>query len=48
MVTAEDAAGNRQPASTEASATVTGDTTAPTVAITAPADGAHGRRHRST
>ena len=39
-VTAEDAAGNVGPPSNEASATVTSDTTAPTVAVTAPAGGA--------
>ena len=39
-VTAEDAAGNVSPASTEASVTVTADTQAPTVSITAPANGA--------
>jgi hypothetical protein len=40
VVKAEDAAGNLSPASNEASATVTGDTTPPTVSITAPAAGA--------
>ncbi len=39
-VTAEDAAGNVGPASNQASAVVTGDTTPPTVSITAPAAGA--------
>ncbi len=39
-VTAEDAAGNLSPASTEVSATVTADTQPPTVSITAPANGA--------
>ena len=38
-VTAEDAAGNVGAPSNEASATVTSDTTAPTVAVTAPAGG---------
>jgi chitodextrinase len=40
QVTAQDPAGNTSPASNEASATVTGDTTAPTVSVTAPAGGA--------
>jgi glucose/arabinose dehydrogenase/PKD repeat protein len=39
-VTAEDAAGNIGAPSNEASATVTSDTSAPTVAVTAPAGGA--------
>ena len=39
-VTAEDAAGNIGPASNEASAAATADTTPPTVSITAPASGA--------
>ena len=39
-VTAEDAAGNIGPASNEASATVAGDATPPTVALTAPTAGA--------
>ena len=39
-VTAEDAAGNVGPASNEASAVATADTTAPSVSITAPTDGA--------
>ena len=39
-VTAEDAAGNVGAASNEASATVTSDTTAPIVSVTAPAEGA--------
>ena len=38
-MTAEDAAGNVGAPSNEASATVTSDTTAPTVAVTAPAGG---------
>ncbi len=38
-VQAEDAVGNLSPASNEANAAVTGDTTAPTTAITAPAAG---------
>jgi fibronectin type 3 domain-containing protein len=38
-VTAEDGAGNVGPPSNEASATVTGDTTPPTVSITAPMGG---------
>jgi glucose/arabinose dehydrogenase len=38
-VTAEDAAGNIGPSSNEASATVTSDTTPPTVSVTAPAGG---------
>ena len=38
-VQAEDAAGNLSAASNEANATVTGDTTAPTVSLTAPAAG---------
>jgi fibronectin type 3 domain-containing protein len=40
VVKAEDAAGNLSPASNEAAATVTADTTPPTVSITAPAAGA--------
>jgi hypothetical protein len=40
VVKAEDAAGNIGPASNQASATVTGDTTPPTASITAPAGGA--------
>jgi hypothetical protein len=39
-VIAVDAAGNTGPASNEATATVTADTTAPTVSLTAPANGA--------
>jgi hypothetical protein len=39
-VTAQDAAGNVGPASNEASATATSDTTPPTVSVTAPAAGA--------
>ena len=39
-VTAEDAAGNIGPASNEASATATADTTPPTVSITSPTGGA--------
>ena len=39
-VTAEDAAGNVGPASNEASATATADTTPPTVSITSPTGGA--------
>jgi hypothetical protein len=39
LVKAEDAAGNLSPASNEANATVTSDTTPPSVAITAPAAG---------
>jgi hypothetical protein len=39
-VTAQDAAGNIGPASTQASATATADTTPPTVSLTAPAAGA--------
>jgi hypothetical protein len=39
-VAAADAAGNLGPASNEASATVTADTTAPSVSVTAPAAGA--------
>ena len=39
-VTAEDAAGNVGPASNEAQATVTADTAAPSVSISAPAGGA--------
>jgi len=38
-VTAEDAAANVGPASNEAKATVTADTTSPTVSLTAPANG---------
>ncbi len=40
LVRAEDAAGNLGPASNQASATVAGDTTPPTVSVTAPAAGA--------
>ena len=40
VVKAEDPAGNLGPPSNEVQVTVTGDTTAPTVAITAPASGA--------
>jgi hypothetical protein len=40
VVKAEDAAGNLGPASNEASATITADTTAPTVSVTAPAGAA--------
>jgi hypothetical protein len=40
VVVAADAAGNASPASNEANATVTGDTTAPTVSVTAPANAA--------
>jgi len=40
LVKAEDAAGNLSAASNQASATITADTTAPTVAISAPSDGA--------
>jgi hypothetical protein len=40
VVTAQDAAGNTSPPSNEASATVTADTTAPAVSVTAPTDGA--------
>ena len=40
LVTAQDAAGNISAASNQASATVTSDTTAPTVSMTAPANGA--------
>src|SRR5678815_382331 len=39
-VKAEDAVGNLGPASNEGTATVTADTTAPTVSVTAPAGGA--------
>ena len=39
-VIAEDAAGNLGPASNEASATITADTTPPTVTLTAPSNGA--------
>jgi Concanavalin A-like lectin/glucanases superfamily/Malectin domain/Domain of unknown function (DUF1929)/Bacterial Ig domain/Bacterial Ig-like domain len=39
-VKAEDAVGNLSPASNEANATVTGDTTAPSVSITTPTNGA--------
>ncbi len=39
-VTAEDAAGNVGPASNEASGTATADTTAPTVSMSAPSNGA--------
>jgi len=39
-VIAFDGAGNLSPSSNEATASVTGDTTAPTVSITAPTDGA--------
>ena len=45
-VTAEDAAGNVGPASNQASATVTTDTTTPTVSITAPAAGSTVRGRR--
>lgn len=40
VVKAEDAAGNLSPASGEASATVTGDQSAPSAQLTAPSDGA--------
>ncbi len=39
VVTAADGAGNTSPPSNEASATVTAESTAPTVSVTAPADG---------
>ena len=40
VVTAQDAVGNTSPPSNEASATVTADTTAPAVSVTAPGNGA--------